>query len=1753
MTSWRAVSSSQIGVVIYNFNEKGAHKLKLQLGETVQVLEENGGWYRGFSLRNKNSRGIFPISYVKLRQQKNGQVRNNEGVLQEISLVEEMTSVLREWGNMWQNLYLRREDHLFLLVKKQMAELMDWRRQILSETLPGDQLKQLKQKVTSTIDYGNRIIGLDLVVRNDDGNILDPDSTGVIELYRRHLSTSNKIQSSSRDESKKLKREAAFSSTHNIYVNIKNVVCNINDDAEVFISLYDARDGEFISEQFVVNWDKAGMPKEIDKLYNLTVLFTDLGTKDLKRDRVFLVCQIIRVGRMDLKEPASKKLTKNLRRCFGGAVLNLSDLMSGKVQYEDDKEHFLQLHVVPFRVPENQFMHDWIKKMIASQLADSKGTGQGIWVSVKVLEGNEEQIREENPLLMNKHTAIARKQGFPEVIMPGDVRNDLYVTVLSGEFERGHKTANKNIEVTMHVLSDNGDILENVISYGAGEDLVSEYRSVIYYHSGKPEWHETIKLAVPIEQFYESHLRFTFKHRSSGEEKDKSQKVFAFAFVRLMQRDGTTLKDGTHELMVFKCNSTKVLPSTYLQSASFKIEQTLMNPPTKGGADAAAYCNDKFNIKTLLCSTKLTQNLDLLGLLKWRQMPGKLKDVLVTLMKVSGEEIVKFLTDTFDALFAILNENARKYDKLVFDALVFTISLLADKKYHHFRPVLEAYIDNHFAATIVHSTLIAVYKEYIAYAERDSLERARMDLLLKAMKAMEYIFKFIVQSRILYERFNGSKGHAEFQEDLRGMFHSLVNLMTNTKNETLLTQGAALKYFPATFEHLLQVFDAKELAYYARDFIEKIPEKRLTSQRLDCIHNMVKSPLFEIPDSRCVLLPMAVSQIGKEMDRNEEMIICIDVLNDILIMLMRKDVGLTHEDVFFLVVSLLRVVVKAVIKMDRSQPVVGSYVACLIAMLQLMDEDHYRMYIDQFSSRLDLLDFLMELFLLFREFVSNNVYPKDWVVMTMVQNSVILNTIQYFSEALHDSFFRDGEFEYQLWNNFFHLSVAFITQESLQLEDFSQAKQDKILEKYSDMRMIIGLKINDMWHSLGSHKIKFIPGLVGPFLEMTLIPQTDLRKATIPIFYDMIEVEHRTTGGFVTVETEMMSKLDVLVEGGKGNADYKELFHQILFELFNRHPQLKEEGLRFVQLLTQLMERLLDYRTVVQGDENIDNRMSCIVNVLNFYKEIRREEMFIRYVYKLCDMHLAIENYTEAAFTLLLHADLLEWCDQPVFTGQGKYQATTQRQLKESLYTDMIDYFDKGKCWEEAISMCKQLSKQYEEQTFDYIKLSHILNKQAKFYDNIITQVRGEPEYFRVAFYGKGFPTFLRDKVFIYRGKEYERLSDFCVRIQSQYPSAKMLNYLTRPEEDIINSSGQHMQINKVNPVPVERRKFRGKNVMEQITRFYDVNSINKFQYSRVFHKGIRDKECEFKTMWLERTILYTKYKFPGILCWFEVISSDLEEVSPIRNALETMMSKNKELRSLIGMLKADPNLNVNPLTQNLQGTVDAAVMGGTSNYEKLFLIPEYLKENPDHQQYVDQLKELLVEQVDVLEEGIRLHGTRIKDNIRPLHEIIETGFKQKKAHFEQFRKAKPSVSSAPPRNPRSRLTIQPRSSDERSTISSDEMAPPILPLKHNKQSMEDTPGEERSTTVDGPPKPPRPTPPESLLISGETPPSLPSKGRRPSQQRGSTASSGSGGDVDLPSTPESVPVVPPRRQTIRAPKPQDSPPVPPKSRDSRL
>ncbi|KAF7464463.1 hypothetical protein GHT09_006510 [Marmota monax] len=186
------------------------------------------------------------------------------------------------------------------------------------------------------------------------------------------------------------------------------------------------------------------------------------------------------------------------------------------------------------------------------------------------------------------------------------------------------------------------------------------------------------------------------------------------------------------------------------------------------------------------------------------------------------------------------------------------------------------------------------------------------------------------------------------------------------------------------------------------------------------------------------------------------------------------------------------------------------------------------------------------------------------------------------------------------------------------------------------MRKEIGFRIRDMWYNLGKcltlngpqhssivistqvdsyvnsngpemywvpggpHKIKFIPSMVGPILEVTLTPEVELRKATIPIFFDMMQCEFNFSGNgnFHMFENELITKLDQEVEGGRGDEQYKVLLEKLLLEHCRKHKYLSSSGEVFALLVSSLLENLLDYRTIVMHDESKENRMSCTVNVL---------------------------------------------------------------------------------------------------------------------------------------------------------------------------------------------------------------------------------------------------------------------------------------------------------------------------------------------------------------------------------------------------------------------------------------------------------------------------------------------------------------------------------------------------------------------------
>ncbi|XP_077356078.1 dedicator of cytokinesis protein 4b isoform X4 [Festucalex cinctus] len=1590
---WIPTEQEKYGVVLASFRGTVQHGLPLEIGDTVQILEKCEGWYRGFILKNPNVKGIFPSSYIHL---KNAHVKNKgqfETVIPvEDSVITEMTSTLRDWGAMWKQLYVKNEGDLFHRLWHVMNEILDLRRQVLVGHLTHDRMRDVKQHITARLDWGNEQLGLDLVPRQEF-SMVDPDEISVTELYRLM-------------EHRHRKKETPTpASTHHLFVHVKSLMsANLGEELEVFFHIYDGRENRPLSERFFVRLNKSGLPKSPEKTERQCTLFVDLGSSDLRKD-VYIVVHIIRIGRMGAGEKKNQ-CSVQYRRPFGCAVVSIADLLTA----DSKDDHLLKVYACNTESEWYQIHDNIIKK--ANSRYNLSGSNTGLAVALQLLHGDIDQLRREYMVLFTRGVSITRKLGFSDVIMPGEMRNDLYVTLEKGEFEKGGKSVARNVEITIYLLDIDGQILKSHVAAGSGEPGGDEYHSLVLYHNNSPRWVEQIKLPIPVDMFRGSHVRFEFRHCSTKEKGEK--KLFGYSFVPLMQDNGRTLPDGTHELIIHKCEENASLAdyARYMKLPFSKAAIPSNNQTLKG-------TKESFWITSFLCSTKLTQNGDMLDLLKWRAHPERINDSLSKLKEIDGSEIVKFLQDTLDTLFGILDESSQRYGLKVFDSLVHIINLLQDSKFQHFKPVMDTYIESHFAGALSYRDLIKVLKWYVDRI----VDAEHQEHIQQVLKASEYIFKYIIQSRRLFSLATGGQNEEEFRVCIHELFMSIRFFLSQENKGTspvAQTQAVFLRTFPAVYGELLKIFTVREVAAFVRETLGSLPaivhaDCPLEAVKLQCLAKTVESQLYINPESRCILLPVVLRILQAHMQEQRDLVMCARILTSMLSLIKKEENGtseaLVSEEVDLIVESLLGVLLRTILEIsNRPQPagpamrlqfqdVTGEFVACLLALLRQMSDRHYQQLLQAFGSKDDLRDFLLQIFTVFRILIRPEMFPKDWTVMRLVTNNVIITTVLYLSEALRKNFLND-KFDYKVWDSYFYLSVLFINQPCLQLELFSPSKRKKTLEKYGDMRVMMGCEIFSMWQNLGEHKLNFIPAMIGPFLEVTLVPQPDLRNVMIPIFHDMMDWEQRRSGNFKQVEAKLIDKLDSLMSEGKGDETYRELFNSII-PLFGPYPSLlkkieretwRESGISLIATVTRLMERLLDYRDCMKLGEVDGKKIGCTVSLLNFYKtELNKEEMYIRYIHKLYDLHLKAQNYTEASYTLLLYDELLEWSDRPLREFLN-YPMQSEWQRKEFLHLTIVQNFDRGKCWENGIILCRELADQYESY-YDYRNLSKMRMMEASLYDKIMDQQRLEPEFFRVGFYGKKFPFFLRNKEFVCRGHDYERLEAFQQRMLNEFPHAIAMQHVNQPDQTIYQADAQYLQIYAVTPIPESQDVLQRDGVPDNIKSFYKFNHIWRFRYDRPFHKGTKDKENEFKSLWVERTTLTLVQSLPGISRWFEVDKRELVEVSPLENAIEVIENKNLQLRTLITQCQSRQMQNVNPLTMCLNGVIDAAVNGGLARYQEAFFVKDYMMNHPEDGEKIGRLRELMFEQAHILEYGLAVHEKVVPQDMRPLHKKLVDQF----------------------------------------------------------------------------------------------------------------------------------------------------------------
>lgn len=210
------------------------------------------------------------------------------------------------------------------------------------------------------------------------------------------------------------------------------------------------------------------------------------------------------------------------------------------------------------------------------------------------------------------------------------------------------------------------------------------------------------------------------------------------------------------------------------------------------------------------------------------------------------------------------------------------------------------------------------------------------------------------------------------------------------------------------------------------------------------------------------------------------------------------------------------------------------------------------------------------------------------------------------------------------------------------------------------------------------------------------------------------------------------------------------------------------------------------------------------------------------------------------------------------------------------------------------------------------------------------------------------------------------------------------------------------LQIWKVEPVNQIDDRFGGKQVSHRIRSFFLTNDVNTFTYHRRLSTNAKDSD--FGSLWLERTTVTTRSSLPGILRWSQIETTTTTQVSPIQSAIETLHAKNDDIYRLVEKYLENPSAEMDPqMASVLGGVVDPAVNGGISNYEKAFFTPNYLDSHTssDDREKIDALKDLIANQVPLLEAAFEVYNLKVKDGMRPFYAHIYECFQKQKSHVE--------------------------------------------------------------------------------------------------------------------------------------------------------
>ncbi|RFU32855.1 hypothetical protein B7463_g3527, partial [Scytalidium lignicola] len=1266
--------------------------------------------------------------------------------------------------------------------------------------------------------------------------------------------------------------------------------------------------------------------------------------------------------------PKPGSISQQVTRTVGIGALRVNSIM----KQNEEVEQLVTIwssSLKPDEKPEHgEGWEDVIKDLMGSQTGryERSRRAERLQIHLKAFNSMDaDQLIKETPTMLSAVSKTS-KMGFSGA--PTKPRSDIYITMgeavlprhallsraTGGSTPLASSLAGTNLQVTMEVRHATGERMENCIFPSSNSEGVSSWESTAAERG--TGWNQTLRLHISPSDVPRSHLVMILA--------DVPHHPFAICHIPLWDQ-GAFIRDGQHSLLWYKYDETISSPDAAGKGGYLNVPWSARGKDDTVREEALTGPLATLQLRSYLCSTRFSQDKVLLGLLGWKeQSKSDVQDLIKRLVFVPEIEIVKLLNDVFDAIFGLIVENAGndEFEDLLFSALVTVLGIVHDRRFN-LGPLVDHYAETKFNYPFATPCLVRSLTRLLAKPSDPDTSR----MLRATFKIVRHILKFITQGRGQQKAKEAGIGitstSASFTKQVRSIFKALDGLMRSTAPILVGSQTLAVQYFHTWLPELTGLLTAEEIVHIAIDFMDScsLVKGKLILYKLILIINYSKLDLFSSPEQRAALSTNTVRWIephwGSNGDSTEQwrdqVRLCCSILA-------------TQMDVFGpqipdympkIIASYLAIQAAPKPTKTRlsllfpttypfpSKPMSGEAVfdealVELSAIISVISTSSPGMQLE--LANVELATLVEDILLVHLNILECHAFPANWLSVHIYHHKSTMKALEYLAGILLETFLPDPDdaesYNTELWKCFFSTLLKLVGSDSLALETFPEQKRRAVWKIAGDVREQGAELLKRTWEAvgwetspserqryaltkMGGYQVQYVPALVGPIVELCLSVHEGLRRVAVEVLQTMIVSEWTLSEDLSIIQTEMIDCLDNLFKSKPlTESILQKLFINELLYLFEPLAQIPNDPLyAAITELIATIDEFLDLLVAVHSTDGTGDSSNMIhrLRLMEFLRDMQKEEIFIRYVHQLAQLQEETRNPTGAGLSLKLHADLYDWdpttmvppLNDPVFPIQSHFER------KERIYFDVIKYFEEGEAWSSALAVYKELEAQYEENVFDFHKLARTQRAVATIYEKISRSERVTPKYFRVVYRGMGFPTSLRDKEFIFEGSPSERLSAFTDRMQAQHPSAQVVT-----SGDIDDVEGQFLQISQLSPHrDLDHHVFQRARVPNAVRDY--LLSANPQEFAVTSRRNTSGPVTEHSS---EKIIYTTASQFPTILRRSEIVSIDRIKLSSIQTALERVIRKTQEVsvvekklldgeEEMVSLIIDALNISVNP------------------------------------------------------------------------------------------------------------------------------------------------------------------------------------------------------------------------------------------------